>query len=205
MCFQPLVSKISSEIINDVGNLWINFQLHKKNSIHNCMNLLPLPWGYSFCREVLPLAVCLFLFRAVNSFAVTVVGHPIHYLVRNKEKKLVNFLHVKKDDYSANDRLFSLLNGCAHLTIFSMPTPCSILSFITGRLQKTWGRFEESYLRQGFEDFLTKYISTNRLFGKARGSVTSIKSRGVLNHPSRLFILVLIFCFLINCKVCCVS
>ena len=59
--------------------------------------------------------MCLFLFRAVNSFAVTVVGHPIHYLVRKKEKKLVNFLHVKKDDYSANDRLFSLLNGCAHL------------------------------------------------------------------------------------------
>ena len=88
---------------------------------------------------------------------------------------------------------------------FSMPTPCSILSFIIGRLQKTWGRFEESYLRQGFEDFLTKYIGTNRLFGKARGSVTSVKSRGVLNHPSRLFILVPIFCFLINCKVCYVS
>ena len=35
--------------------------------------------------------------------------------------------------------------------------------------------------------FLTKYIGTNRLFGKVRGSVTSVKSRGVLNHPQSFF------------------
>ena len=31
--------------------------------------------------------------------------------------------------------------------------------------------------------FLTKYIGKNWLFGRVRGSVTSVKSRGVLNHP----------------------
>ena len=44
--------------------------------------------------------------------------------------------------------------------------------------------------------FLTKDIYTNRLFGKVRGSATSVKSRGVLNHlQSFLFLFCAEFLF----------
>ena len=76
---------------------------------------------------------------------------------------------------------------------FSMPTPCSILSFITGRLQKTWERFEESYLRQGFEDFLTKYIGT--IGSSESREVRSLQSSHVVSSITQVVYLFLFLFF----------
>ena len=51
------------------NHIYLSFQLHKKKM------------GYTlvFFLDVIPFAVMFF------SFAVTIVGHPIYYLVKNKE------------------------------------------------------------------------------------------------------------------------
>ena len=127
-----------------------------------------MPRSYFFCRDS--------------------CGPPYILFSKKQMIKTVSFIRMKKYYYSYNDRLFSFLNSCAQLPKcqFCHTNAMFDSEFYRRKIIKNL----RTLLRKLVEIrnylkiiFLTKYIGTNRLFGKVRGSVTSVKSRGVLNHP----------------------
>ena len=113
---QSSISVISSQFHATRQNEQKHGKAFSEQELKNIARLILLPRSYFFCRDS--------------------CGPPYILFSKKQTIKTVSFIRMKKDYYSYNDRLFPSWT-VAHSfknANFATPTPCSILSFIAGRL-----------------------------------------------------------------------
>ena len=149
---------------------------------------------FYLCLEVILFAVSLFHLLRGYFFCRDSCGPP--YILLNKKQRI----RMKKDYYSDNDLRFPCWTVAHSFQNVNFANAMFDSEFYRRKIIKNLRTLLRKWveIRQVLKIiFLAKFIGTNRLFGKVRGLVTSVKSRGVLNHPQS-FVCLFLFLFCIS-------